>query len=302
MTAAAPRVTVCIPVHQGEGVIADCLDAVFHQTFPADQYEVVVINNGSTDRTAEVVSKYPVRVADEPRRGVGFARNACVAHARGDLLAFTDADCIADREWLERLVARFDGDEGLGGVGGYLPGYDPQTPIQYYVVERDLLSQEVALADRPYSAPFLITANALMVRRLVEEAGGFDTAFPTNGEDADLCWRIADKGWRFAFAPDAVVHHRHRASVRGFCRWMFRYGQESVYLLKKHRARYGLGRVFLDGDHYRRWLAAVGRFLSPWQLGHDAWERRFAWYDVLRFSCYTAGRVAGSIKYRAIIL
>lgn len=302
MTARSPRVSVCVPVYQGEGVIADCLRSVFDQSYPADRYEVVVVNNASTDRTAAIASEFPVRMVGEARKGVGFARNTCVAHARGELLAFTDADCIADRDWLTSLVARFEAEEGLGGVGGYLPGYNAQTPLQYYVAERELLSQEVALADRPYSAPFMITANALHVRRLVEEAGGFDTTFPTNGEDADLCWRIADLGWRFVFAPDAVVHHRHRSSVRAFCRWMFRYGEESVYLLKKHRSRYGIGRVLIDGDHYRRWLAALGRFLSPWKLGHDRWERRFAWYDVLRFTCFTAGRVVGSVKYRAAVL
>jgi len=298
----SPRVSVIIPVYQGEGVIADCLTSVFNQTYPSDLYEVVVVDNASTDRTADIARGFPVKLVDEPRRGVGWARNAGVAAARGELAAFIDADCIAERDWLEALVGRFDAEEGVAGVGGYLPGYDPQTPIQYYIPERKLLSQEVAVASGRYSDPFIVTANALFLRRLIEEVGGFDTTFETNGEDADLCWRIAERGWRFVFAPEAVVYHRHRSTLGALCRWMFRYGRESVYLLKKHRRRYGIGPVLVDFEHYRLWLCALGRFLRPGRLSLVPWERRFAGYDIVRYACFTAGRIAGSIRYGAIIL
>lgn len=302
VTTRMPRVSVVIPVYQGERWIAECLRSVLDQTFPSDLYEIVVVNNGSTDRTAAIAAGFPVHVVDEPRRGVGSARNAGVARSRGELVVFTDADCVADPKWLAALVARFDSEPGLGGVGGYLPGFDPQTPVQYYVAESDLLSQEVALEQRPFSAPYVVTANALLPRRLVEEAGGFDPLCKVSGEDADLCWRISDRGLPFAFAPDAVVYHRHRSTVGSLGRWMFRYGAGSVYLMKKHHRRYGIGRILVDGDHYSRWAAAVCRFLTPWPLGFARWERRFAGYDVLRFSCFTAGRMVGSIRYRAIIL
>jgi cellulose synthase/poly-beta-1,6-N-acetylglucosamine synthase-like glycosyltransferase len=291
-----------IPVYQGEREIGDCLRSVLDQTYPRERYEVIVVNNGSTDRTAAVAAEFPVRLIGEPRRGVSQARNTGVEQARGELIVFTDADCVADRRWLEALVTRFDSEAGLGGVGGYLAGLNPQTPMQYYIVERQLLSQEVAIEDRPFSAPFLVTANALLPRRLIEEAGGFNLHCVVVAEDADLCWRIGEMGRRFAFAPDAVVYHRHRSTVGAFCRWMYRYGKGSVYLMKKHRRRYGIGPIFLDSAHYRFWMLAVGRFLAPWRLGEDSWERLFAGYDVLRFACFTAGRVVGSIRYRTIIL
>jgi len=302
MTTRTPRVSVVIPVYQGERWIAGCLKSVLDQTFPSDLYEVIVVNNGSTDRTAAIAEGFPVRVVDEPRRGVGSARNAGVAQASGELIVFTDADCVADPNWLAALVGRFDSEPGLGGVGGYLPGLDPQTPVQYYIAERRLLSQEVAVEERPFSAPYVITANALLPRQLIEDAGGFDPLCATSGEDADLCWRIGDKGRRFAFAPDAVVYHRHRSTVGALCRWMFRYGIGSVYLMKKHRRRYGTGPILLDFEHYWRWAAAVLRFLTPWSVGIGRWERRFHGYDVLRFACFTAGRVVGSIRYRAFVL
>jgi GT2 family glycosyltransferase len=216
-------------------------------------------------------------------------------------VAFTDVDCVADRNWIAALLARFDGEPGLGGVGGYLPSLELKSPLQYYVAERDLLSQEVALEDRPLKQPFVITANALLPRRLIEEVGGFDPACVISGEDADLCWRIADNGYRFVFAPDAVVHHRHRATVGALCRWMFRYGMGSVYLLKKHRRRYGIGPAFVHLGHYKRWLIEAAHFIRPAQR-YDKWERRFAGYDVLRFACFTAGRMVGSIRYGAIML
>jgi GT2 family glycosyltransferase len=297
------RVSVVIPVYQGERDIADCVASVLDQTYSHDQYETIVVNNGSTDRTAAIVSGFPVRLIEEPRRGVSQARNTGVAGAHGELVAFTDSDCVADRRWLEAAVARFDSEPGLAGVGGYLANHNPQTPMQYYIAERELLAQEVAVEDRPLKAPFLVTANALLPRRRIEEAGGFDLRYRLPGpEDADLCWRIADQGGRFAFAPDAVVYHRHRSTVGAFCRWMFRYGKGSVYLLKTHRRRYGLGLFFFDTDHYRNWGKAIVRFLTYRRYEEDPWQRRFDGYDVLRFTCFTAGRVAGSIRYRAFML
>jgi len=303
MTTPAPRVSVVIPVYQGERDIAACLRSVLDQSIPRDLYEVIVVNNGSTDRTAAIVAEFPVGVVDEPRRGVSHARNAGVAHARGELIAFTDVDCVADHHWIEALVARFDSEPDLGGVGGYIAGYDPQTSVQYYIAESGLLSQEEAIRDLRYSKPFAMMANALLPRRLAEEAGGFDPQCELAGEDADLCWRIGDMGRRFVFAPHALVYHRHRPTVRLLCRWMFRYGVGTVYLMKKHRSRYGIGRVFIHGWHYGQFFKALATFLTPYpHRGGDYWDRLFAGYDVLRFACFTAGRVVGSIRYRTIIL
>jgi GT2 family glycosyltransferase len=302
MTSKPPRLSVVIPVYQGEHEIGPCLESVLEQSYPRERYEIVVVDNGSTDGTRDIVQRYPVVLEEEARHGVAAARSAGVARAHGELIVFTDADCRADRNWLESLVARFDRDPDLGGVGGYLASLDPQAPIQYYIAERNLLSQEVALEDRVNKAPFLITANALFPRRLIEEAGGFDPRCVISGEDADLCWRIADRGFRFAFAPDAVVYHRHRTRVGALCRWMFRYGIGSVYLMKKHRRRYGIGRVWFDLDHYELWMEAVSNLLAIRPEGLDPWERRFAGYDVLRFACFTAGRLVGSIRYGMIVL
>ena len=297
-----PRVSVVIPVYNGEKEIGGCLRSVLDQTYPRQDYEIIVVNNASTDRTAAIVAEFPVRLVDEPKRGVANARNAALAHARGELIVFTDADCVADSKWLEELVRAYDGGSNLGGVGGYLANLDPQTPIQYYIAERSLLAQELAIEDGPYSAPFVVTANALLPRQLILDAGGFDPQCRISGEDADLCWRIGDSGKRFILAPGAVVYHRHRPGVRQFCRWMYRYGIGSVYLMKKHRQRYGIGHVFFDTDHYCIWTGAIARYLRRSPKGEDPWDHLFTGYDVLRFACFTAGRVVGSIRYRAIIL
>ncbi len=302
MQTPAPRVSVIIPAYQAESCLADCLRSVLDQTLPRDGYEVIVVNNGSTDRTAEIAESFEVRLVEEPRRGVAAARQAGVESSRGELTVFTDADCVADRAWLAALTARFDRQPDLGGVGGYLAAYRLQTPIQYYISERELLAQEVALDDRPTSPPFLITANALIPKQLIQAVGGFDPRFAVSGEDADLCWRIADRGYRFAFAPEAVVYHHHRPTMNAFCRWMYRYGKGSVLLLQKHRRRFGIGPVFLDREHYRLWWKAVVRFLGPLPPGNDDWERKFYGFDVLRFACFTAGRIAGSLRHGTVVL
>ena len=209
-----PRVSVIVPVLNGIRTIRPCLDSLTALQQARPDVEVLVVDNGSTDGTRDVVREYPTvqLLVESEIRGPSAARNAGAQVARGDILAFTDADCVVTAAWLEEALPRFL-DCGVVGVGGAIEGVAPQNAIQQWMNDRRILDQEAALHN-PIK-PYLQTANAFFRRQAVLEVSGFDPSLPY-GEDCDLSWRIQEAtGGRLDYAAAALVYHDHRCSLRG---------------------------------------------------------------------------------------
>ena len=303
----APKVSVIIPVHNRAQDLAECLDSLARQTYPKDKFEVIVVDNDSTDASAQTAHERGATVVAEPRRGAAHARNRGVAYARnrsvaqsgGALVAFTDSDCVAAADWLEKLAEPFTSDETLGFCGGAVEPYSLDTPLQRYIADRGIMSQERFCQKERFSFPFFMTANAMFTRRALEAAGPFDEAVAP-GEDADLCWRAAWAGYRWQYIPQAVVRHKHRPSLAAFARQVRGYGVGSVNLFKKHRERFDC-RWYLDQKHYGRMLRAAGR-LALKGCFRPQEERLWMLYDVISYWSYALGRVLGSLRNRVLFL
>src|SRR6266480_6290411 len=125
-SAGKPSVSVIVPVRNGESTIADCLDAILATDYPADRREILVVDNGSSDGTSALIQSRPVRYLREHRRGVSNARNRGIAESNGEILAFVDADCLVEPQWLAELVRPFD-DPEIGSVAGHLQHAPPTT-------------------------------------------------------------------------------------------------------------------------------------------------------------------------------
>ena len=299
-----PFVSVIVPVYNGADTIGACLEALLAQDYPADRREIIIVDNNSTDETARVVRALPVTyVAERAAQSSYAARNAGVAAARGDLLAFTDADCVPARDWLRRGVAVF-ADANVGGVAGTIRPLPPTTIAQRYAVETHALSQETAVQGNSFR-PAAYTANAFYRRTAWEAAGGFDPQVRSGG-DADLAWRVQEcHGLRIAYAPDAVVAHRHRESVRGLLRQRRLYGYGSVVNYAKYRgrmARRTWKHVWWDARAFagkcgRAALAALGCAAF---LGRPAWRERaaLAALDVLVFGAKKLGQWQAALQHR----
>jgi glycosyltransferase involved in cell wall biosynthesis len=234
---ARPSMTVGVAAYNAALTLPGLLDSLLAQQYPSSDFEVVVADNGSTDETAAIVRRYaergPLRLVDaSASRGPAVARNAVIAAARGEIVAFTDADCIAHPAWLAEVERGFV-DAGVGAVAGAILSDPPQTSTERFCERWGILSQEHVLAHPVL--PYAQTANAAFRISVFERVGAFDEGLITC-EDADMLWRMQrETELRLVYRPEALVWHRHRSSRRGLWRQTLGWGVGQALLYKKHR-------------------------------------------------------------------
>ena len=246
---AFPKISIIVPVYNGEKCIGECIESLLALDYPKQCMEIIVVDNNSTDKSVEIIKKFSeVKLISEKKQGACCARNIGYRNASNDLIAFTDSDCIVDKNWLKELVRHFENDR-VAGCGGHLEPMPPQTVIEEYIIFRDILSQENAFKNEPLSPPFLITSNAMYRKNILNEVGGFDENFYIAGEDADLSWRIVEKGYKLECESKAIVYHKHRSTLMSFLRQVKSYGCGTSYLFWKYHKKFGYER-FIYKDPY----------------------------------------------------
>lgn len=223
-------VSVVIPARDDAEGIGRCVAAVLAQDTPPDQ--VVVVDNGSTDRTAEVATRAGATVISEPRPGSYIARNSGVRVTASEIVAFTDADCSPTSTWLTHLLEPF-ADAGVGGVSGVVLPSEVRTAPQRWALQRRLLDQETS-HHHPF-LPFAATANVAYRREVWERLGGFDERMHSGG-DVDFAWRMQDQlRLRLVYRSDAAVEHRQRATTKALLQQQRRYGEGHTLLQERWR-------------------------------------------------------------------
>ncbi|HLF28879.1 MAG TPA: glycosyltransferase [Anaerolineae bacterium] len=233
------KFSIVIPTYNRSETLRQTLIAVTRQDYA--ECEVLVVDDGSTDGTAEIVAReFPaVRLIRQSNRGPAAARNAGVRAAVGDIIAFTDDDCLPPLDWLTRLAEGYARYPQVAGVGGYLeaPEYVLRDSIlaQY---ERSIGRDEYGARDAEVLAGFACPAggtnNMSYCRDVLEQVGGFDETFPyAAGEDADLKWRICQTGAQLLYLPIKVVHLQVY-SLTSFRRQAYMRGKGRVCFDAKH--------------------------------------------------------------------
>ena len=213
MTAAVrldPVISVIVPVWNDETRIGPCIEALRNQSLRSDLFEIIVVDNASTDSTASVAARYPdVVLLHEPRPGSYAARNAGLARARGEYVAFTDSDCTPQRDWLEHGLSAV-GRADVGVVAGRVVFCEPNGTY-----DRACLNYERYLSMRQEENArngLAITANWFSRKGILLENGGFDATLRSGGDHA-LSRRISKAGLRTEYLPAAVVVHPPRTQV-----------------------------------------------------------------------------------------
>jgi GT2 family glycosyltransferase len=234
--ATVPRrsVSVIVPVLNGEATIARCLESLCHGTYPEERHEILVVDNGSTDRTAAIAGQYPVRLLTEPEPGLSRARNRGIEASRGEIVAFTDADCYVSKRWLEELIAGFDQGEPAAVTGEVVP-YPPSTPAERYSARR---KPSVAAWQRDLPDPWFCFMNVAVRRTAFDRVGLFDLGFAGIGcEDIDFAWRFADAGLRVRRQTRPVVFHQQRMTSLDLFRQNLRNGRGWALLHRRYPDR-----------------------------------------------------------------
>jgi len=216
-----------VPARNAASTIEGCLAALAEQTVRPG--EVIVVDDGSVDETADLARRMGAKVLTQDHAGAGAARNLGAKIAQGDLLLFTDADCVPAADWVERLVAAL-ADEGVVAARGVCKSNQLEAVARFAQLEYDEKHRQ--LAGRRY-VDLVSTDSAVYRRDVFCGFGGFDEAFVAS-EDQDLSFRIARNGLKIVFAPDAVVTHHHRPTLRGYALRKFWIGYAKARIGRRH--------------------------------------------------------------------
>ncbi|TAF06643.1 MAG: glycosyltransferase [Nostocales cyanobacterium] len=233
-----PKVSVVIPIYNGEGDLPDLLSCLLSQTYPKDQVEYLLIDNNSSDRTLSILNttaeNSPITIHPLSANNIQSsyaARNTGIKAATGEIMAFTDADCRPQPQWLQTLIQPFINSEVVI-VAGEIVALPGKSLLEQFADKQETLSQKHTLAHK--FCPYGQTAN-LAIRRHIFKTSGLFRPYLTTGGDADICWRIlqANLG-KLEFAPEAIVQHRHRLTLKELASQWRRYGRSNRYLHELH--------------------------------------------------------------------
>jgi glycosyltransferase involved in cell wall biosynthesis len=244
-----PRVSIVVCAYNAERTMEACLASLASLDYP--DYEVIVVNDGSRDRTLEISQRHAFcRIVSQPNKGLSVARNVGAEAATGEIVAYTDSDCVADPDWLTYLVAKMQsGDLVACGGPNFPPPEDSRVPAAVAVSPGGpthvLLSDEIA--------EHIAGCNMAFRREALLHLGGFDPVFRAAGDDVDICWRLQDAGHVIGFSPAAVVWHFRRNTIRAYCNQQRGYGKAEALVYSKHPLRFNqlgqakwLGRIYGD--------------------------------------------------------
>ena len=242
----SPLISVIVCTYNGQRTIAECLDALMNLDYP--EFDVIVVDDGSTDGVAEIANRYRVNLIRTENQGLSRARNTGLAAARGEIVAYIDDDAYPDRHWLRYLAHAFDHSSHVGIGGPNIPPGDdglvadcvacaPGGPVHVLLTDQE--------------AEHIPGCNMAFRREALEAIGGFDPQFRIAGDDVDVCWRLQARGWTLGFSPAAMVWHHRRNTVRGYYKQQFHYGKAEADLERKWPEKYNaVGHLTWTGRLY----------------------------------------------------
>jgi glycosyltransferase involved in cell wall biosynthesis len=232
------KISAIVPIYNGEQDIPPLIECLEAQTYPKDAVEYLLVDNNSSDRTLQLLQKAAAKttielipLTESKIQSSYAARNLGIRQAKGEILAFTDADCRPQPDWLTELIEPFANPE-IGLVAGEIIGLTGATILEKYAERTEVLAAKFSLAH-PF-CPYGQTANLAIRKEIFAKVGLFRPHLTTGG-DADICWRILrETGWKIEYAPKAIIAHRHRDNLADFRSQWYRYGQSNRYLHELH--------------------------------------------------------------------
>jgi len=259
---ASPSVTVIVPVRNGEMTIQPLLESLQKLDYDPNKVEVIVVDGNSTDRTQEIVKEYPVKLVVEERNGLNVARNTGIKKGNGDIVAFTDSDCIVPSNWVTKIVENFK-DPQVSCVGGRAEALDGDFVSQYAdnsivrlmpgFTKREELQEVKPFFKHPAGC------NMAFRRKTAEQVGYFDENIKYGFDEVEFADRICRAGHKMVLDPEVSVWHKHRSTLADFLKQNFQYGKGSGLVLKQNRLKDSVSKwSFLGLMGFITWILIVG--------------------------------------------
>jgi GT2 family glycosyltransferase len=261
-----PRISVVVCTHNGSTTIGQCCDELTKLDYP--DFEIIVVDDGSTDNTASIVSNYDVKLIQTKNHGLSSARNTGANAATGEIVAYIDDDAWPDPHWLRYLALAFDSGD-YAGVGG--PNIAPPSGNGTADAVANAPGGPIHVMLTDDVAEHIPGCNMAFRKSALLAVGGFDASFRVAGDDVDLCWRIQERGWTLGFTPAAMVWHHRRSSLKAYLRQQWGYGKAEAMLERKWPMKYNAighlswaGRIY--ADHLTRLFTPKRR-----RIYHGTW-------------------------------
>jgi O-antigen biosynthesis protein len=246
-----PFISVLVCSRNGGATIRDTMEALLKLDYP--NFEVIVVNDGSTDNLQEIVSEYPFRLIKTPNRGLSSARNTAMINAEGEIVAYIDDDAYPDPQWLKYLAYAYQ-TSTHAAIGGPNIAPDDDGMVATCIAHAPGGPVHVLVTDE--IAEHIPGCNMSFRRDVLMEVGGFDPIFRAAGDDVDICWRIQLTGRSIGFHPSAFVWHHRRNSVKAYWRQQKGYGKAEALLEAKWPEKYNtIGHLSWAGRIYGKGIS-----------------------------------------------
>ncbi|MBI2134865.1 glycosyltransferase [Candidatus Woesearchaeota archaeon] len=272
-------ISIVIPAFNAEKTIANCIYSLINQSYQKNKYEIIVVDNGSTDNTLNILKRFEnrIKILKERKKGAYYARNSGIKSAKGQIVAFTDSDCVAGRKWLFYLNKSFQ-NKNAKIVGGKTRSLLLNNSFQKYC-DRFCNTQDISFSCK---APYFGAGNMAIRKSVLDKVGLFNESLKS-GADVDICHRIIKSKKDVCYEPRAIINHYYPNSLISFIKKYYKYGKWNKIRNKNVRV---MDEIQVHGYTYAKFFKNHGLF--------------FLFFRLLQDLSYNLGSYVGSKKAAAM--